>query len=360
MTGEPPIAQAIDSLLRRIPECWEVVDIGRLTSAEDKALFLLTAAGLVERCLGFRLAMAGQETSMRAKFSVTGEGGLEMALGSLVEEMWTRWEQAYIAWTAGKAAASSPFRGLPVGEQQWRLTDQGVMARRDLDVEAPSAGSAAFVRCRQYVLEYVMRTGHQRYRLPAGGEGRLLEFALENAAEAEQAARDSAQPAPTPVAIANAEELARVFERMFAARILAEKGTPAPAAKPPVGEGMTVEEAMRRAEEHVKAHKGVFPGRNKLAEIIGCSRGTLNKAIANSVYLKARQAEHEAAKKGGNRERQISGSMDEIAVDESRPEAGDSPDDRMETLTRLAEEQAAEFRRDMNRPKKAKRKPGSD
>ncbi len=176
------------------------------------------------------------------------------------------------------------------------------MAQSDLDVKALSAGSAAFVRCRQYVLEYVRRTGHQRYRLPVGGEGRLLEFKLENAAAAEQAARDSAQPAPTPVAIANAEEIARAFEKVFAATILAEKHAPAPAAKQPVGEGMTVDEAMRNAEEHVKAHKGVFPGRNKLAEIIGCSRGTLNKAIANSIYLKARQAEHEAAKKGGNRD----------------------------------------------------------
>ncbi len=58
-----------------------------MTIVEDKAIFLLTAAGLVERCLGFRLAMAGRETSMRAKFSATGEGGLEMALGPVIEEM---------------------------------------------------------------------------------------------------------------------------------------------------------------------------------------------------------------------------------------------------------------------------------
>ncbi len=52
--------------------------------------------------------------------------------------------------------------------------------------------------------------------------------------------------------------------------------------------------------------------------------------------------------------------MNEIAVDESRPEAKDLPDDWADSLTRLAEEQHADFLRDMNRPKKAKRKPDSE
>lgn len=114
MTGEPPIAQAIESLLRRIPETWAVAEIDRLTSVEDKALFLLTAAGLVERSFCFRLAMAGQETSMRAKFSVTGEGGLEMALGPVIEEMRTRPPVGEsVVRSLGWGAEGNPVAGRP-------------------------------------------------------------------------------------------------------------------------------------------------------------------------------------------------------------------------------------------------------
>ncbi len=62
-------------------------------------------------------------------------------------------------------------------------------------------------------------------------------------------------------------------------------------------EGMSWRDAMPRAEKHVKAHGGAFPSVKKLAEILGCSRPTIDKAISNSRYLKARQAQ---AKKWGH------------------------------------------------------------
>ncbi len=44
---------AIAELLRTIPESWAEFDLDRLTVIQDNALFLLTAAGMVER-LGCR------------------------------------------------------------------------------------------------------------------------------------------------------------------------------------------------------------------------------------------------------------------------------------------------------------------
>lgn len=125
----------------------------------------------------------------------------------------------------------------------------------------------------------------------------------------------------------------------------------------PVGSGMSVAEAIALAEQHVKDHHGSFPGRNKLAEIIGCSRDTMSKAIKRSPYLNARKAEHEANKKGSNRERQVTGSLDDFAA------AGPSENEqasRDAELDRLMKEQRAEQMREGKFRKKARRKSDDD
>ena len=43
------LKRAIAELLRTIPETWADFDLDRLTVIQDNALFLLTAAGMVER-----------------------------------------------------------------------------------------------------------------------------------------------------------------------------------------------------------------------------------------------------------------------------------------------------------------------
>ncbi len=62
--------------------------------------------------------------------------------------------------------------------------------------------------------------------------------------------------------------------------------------------GMSWQDAKKRAEEHVKAHDGSFPSVKRLAEIVGCSRPTMDKAISNSTYLKARKAEAQNSRPG--------------------------------------------------------------
>jgi hypothetical protein len=55
------------------------------------------------------------------------------------------------------------------------------------------------------------------------------------------------------------------------------------------GSGMTWQLARKKAEYYVKRHG--WPGRNVLAQHLGCSTPTLDKAVRNSPFLKARQAE---------------------------------------------------------------------
>ena len=46
-----------------------------------------------------------------------------------------------------------------------------------------------------------------------------------------------------------------------------------------VGEGMSWQRAKEKAEEHIRAHQGAFPSVKRLAESVGCSRATIEKAV---------------------------------------------------------------------------------
>jgi hypothetical protein len=63
-------------------------------------------------------------------------------------------------------------------------------------------------------------------------------------------------------------------------------------------DGMRWQDARKLAEDHVRAHGGVFPSVKLLAEIVGCSRRTIDKAILKSSYLKARKAEAQSKHSG--------------------------------------------------------------
>lgn len=158
-------------------------------------------------------------------------------------------------------------------------------ARADLDVEAPTPAAAAVVGCRQRTLEFVLRAGRQRRRPSVDGRGCLV--SLRKAPE--EAAAGQTPPA-TPVALTNADAVAEAFRKALLPVIvetLQRRNVDRPKAP---GEGMPIEEVVRKAEAHVHAQDGVFPGRNKLAEIVGCSPASITKAVKRSVYLRARKA----------------------------------------------------------------------
>lgn len=97
---------------------------------------------------------------------------------------------------------------------------------------------------------------------------------------------------------------------------------------------MSWQDAMERAEQHVKAHGGAIPSKKCLSDIIGCSRSTISKAIERSPYLLARYAERCAR----------SGVAREVPLSDVILETHATSDE--ERLQDLIAEQEADTRRD--------------
>ncbi len=357
------VAAAVESLLRSIPERWTDFDHDELSAAEQRAVFLLVAAGLVERRIGVRGEFAGQAPAIECTIDATGEYGIVEALEPVAAEVWTVWGPAFAAWKAGDAGVSTPFRFTRTGLDRWRLTEQGVTARDDLDVDAPSPGAAAFVGSRQRALEFVLRTGHQADRPPVRGEGRLVAFRSDATGGA---------PAPAPVALANAGEVAAAFREALAPVIQAAlQGREEPPDEAAPGGGVSWEEAMAAAESHVKRHGGFFPGRNELARLVGCSPSTMTKAIKRSTYLRARAEE---SKRRRVREVQLGTPIESAPADDDAPRrsdlsggegepaadpvdayhaGGDDEDERDVVISKLAAQQRAELMREERQRRRA-------
>ena len=363
MTGSrahgDPLAAAVASLLRSIPERWTDFDHDALSRTAQQALFLLVAAGLVERRIGVRGEFAGEDSKIEFTIDATGEYGLVEAMEPVAAEMWAKWGPAFEAWKASDAKSTTPFRFTKTGLDRWRLTEQGLIARGDLDIQAPSEGAAAFVGSFQRTVDFVTRTGQQANRPNVRGEGRLVKLKTHEV-------DDDAKPTPSPVSLANPEELAAAFrDALIPGLVEALKGNAAegeasssPPAEPGRSKsGMPIEKVIEKAEAHVKAHRGAFPGRNKLAKIVGCSSASITKAVQRSVYLKARQAECDAAKRGASSERQSSQPLEELAYDRDWKAA---EADRDATLDKLIAEQKAEQRREEAQRKRAQRRHEDD
>ena len=170
------LEEAISSSLRQIPKRWADFEDDALTKIEQRALFLLVAAGLVERRISIRGEFAGQGPSIEFTIDVTGENGLAEAMEPVIAEMWTKWGPAFEEWKASEAGTATPFRFTRIGLDRWRLTERGVLARSDLDIQTPSSEATAFLGCYQRVIEYITRTGHQADRPMVPGQGRLVEM----------------------------------------------------------------------------------------------------------------------------------------------------------------------------------------
>ena len=125
---EPVLAE----LLGRIPDTWQTYRPDHLTEIQAQGLFLLTAAGMVQRRERLRLGMANQPLVAEATLEATGEYGMVEALEPLAAHLWSDWREAFRAWTDGETRDVSPFYCERLGPAEWRLTDQGVLARQDL------------------------------------------------------------------------------------------------------------------------------------------------------------------------------------------------------------------------------------
>jgi len=91
VTGsEDTLEQAILNLLRTVPDAWGRYEPDGMTDPQARALFLLVAAGMVERRSTFRLRLFGHPSSVKATITVTGECGAVEALEQLATGMWAK------------------------------------------------------------------------------------------------------------------------------------------------------------------------------------------------------------------------------------------------------------------------------
>ncbi|MBN1508629.1 MAG: hypothetical protein JW955_17410 [Sedimentisphaerales bacterium] len=140
--------QAIRDLLRAVPETWGEYDPDGLTELQSRALFLLVAAGMVERRTTFRLRLFGHPVAAEATITVTGEYGAVEALERLAAGVWEEWRDAYEKRCAGELKKAPAFHCERIGREQWRLTAEGIQGRQDVD-----AGEL------KMVLDFVLRHG---------------------------------------------------------------------------------------------------------------------------------------------------------------------------------------------------------
>jgi hypothetical protein len=197
---------AIAKLLRTIPEAWAECDSDGLTAQEQNALFLLVAAGMVERRLRFRLAMANHPVAIEAVLAVTGEYGGVEAMQAVVAKTWHLWEQAWREWNAGESRGVPPVHCESLKPHEWRLTEQGTLARKELE-----DGKPAMVY--DFVLKRGVYDGKPRQmpdgsvyrRGPVRGHGKLERLAEQS----------SAAPAASVVNLGNWSEGADSFAEAF-------------------------------------------------------------------------------------------------------------------------------------------------
>ncbi|RMF85052.1 MAG: hypothetical protein D6744_02045 [Planctomycetota bacterium] len=157
------LQDAVAALLRRIPERWAEYDADALTVTQSQALFLLVAAGMVERRIRLRARLHNHPVAVEATITATGEYGFAEAMEPVLASMWGEWKDAYNAWRTGGTHGAPLSVTEHLKPDEWRLTDQGALARADLD-----GGHAA--RALDFVLRRGFFDGQPRLILEPGRE----------------------------------------------------------------------------------------------------------------------------------------------------------------------------------------------
>lgn len=162
-----PREAALIELLRRIPETWEEYDPDQLTQPQAEALKAMVAAGFVERRSRIRLSLANHGDVVEATITCTGEGGLYYAVLPLISQVFARWHESFRDWIAGETAALPPIHGEELRPAEWRLTDQGVLARGE---ERPAI-----------LIDFAFRQGAvYTFRPPVQGSGSLVKIDIKS------------------------------------------------------------------------------------------------------------------------------------------------------------------------------------
>jgi len=128
---------AIAGLLHSIPLTWAEFDADKLSVLQSNALFLLTAAGMVEQRGWIRTTFANHPTCFEWRFQATGEGGYQEAFKRATAIEYQTWGDTWRSWCAGVNKDLSPFHVQVIRPQEWRLREQGELARHELSATNP-------------------------------------------------------------------------------------------------------------------------------------------------------------------------------------------------------------------------------
>lgn len=228
---------AVAELLRLIPDTWQKYKPDDLSEVKAEALFLLVAAGLVERRGRIRLRMLNFPVVFEATFTATGEYGLVEAVEPLAAALWAEWQEPYQKWNKSDTAKATPFHCESLGPSEWRLTEQGVKDSKKLRADGED---------KRFLLDFILQRGlYDRkphvspfngqvfQQKPVRGKGALVKFD-----------KVKADAAPGAVNIGNWREggdafaqafgpiIGKMFEAMQAQTLAAQAKAPAPALPP--------------------------------------------------------------------------------------------------------------------------------
>ncbi len=200
------LEKVTERMFLTVPESWTDFEPLGESALQERALFLLTAAGMIERRVTFRIRMAGQSMAVEATITLTGETGLAQAMQFVLKETWNEWREECERQLGADPKEKPSFQCERVGSEQWRLTVDGILARSDLH-----KGNVTTV------LDFVLRRGifDGRPRIMADGRiGQPPPVAGQGLLE--RMSRVKSDAAPAEMSITNWEEGAKVFAPAFA------------------------------------------------------------------------------------------------------------------------------------------------
>jgi len=253
---DDPLPTAVAKLLRQAPDSWADVP------AEQDALAVLMAAGFVERRITFTVRLPGDEQAQRITIETTGEFGFAEAMEAVVQDWWARWGQR---WQELRREIGGPVKPIVTRESDaWRLSEQGRLARADLERGQGRPIDFALKRGFFDGKPRLLPDGRITRREPVWGYGRLV--SIENASSGSLAVSVSNWPA-------GAKAFAKAFAEMGQVEPRAHRRRHWPGADKWHNWGVGVDDAgdwhlfhflregTPRWVRHNHAHLNITPGR---------------------------------------------------------------------------------------------------
>jgi len=236
-----PLEDLIALFLRTVPQAWTEYDVTAFPALAERAMLLLTSAGLIERRISLRLQMFGHPVVVEATIAATGECGLAEAMEYVSARMWDEWREVFEMRKAGDQKDAPAYHCERIGKEQWRLTVQGLVAKDDLD-NGRSSTVFDFVLMRGFFDGTIklMPDGRISGRQTVRGRGKLEKMTVVNP-----------NAAPTGVSIANWDDGVKAFAPAFAELVkshatkLADPADELPDDTPP---GVTLESSEKERE----------------------------------------------------------------------------------------------------------------